>query len=117
MPVDDLRALEEREDVEHVLALRRTESGESGRVAIRFEDAEYLLEHLDHGWDVAAGIERGEATEEAALGRLVDAVREWHATVADATSVARDSGLDDRGLEAMNAELDRELERRGYGHL
>jgi hypothetical protein len=120
VPTADLRALEERDDVEHVIVLLSIETGfgaVSERFAIQFDDVGYLLENFPHGWEVIEEADGEDKTAEELLAALAEAAREWHAEVADMASAASGQHFDEQTIEAMNVELDRELERKGYGHL
>lgn len=120
IPTADLHALEERDKVEHVIVLLSIETGfgtVSERFVNQFDDVGYLLENFPHGWEVIEEIDGESKTEEDLLTALATAAREWHAEVAEMASAASGQNFDEQTVEAMNVELDQELERKGYGHL
>ncbi|GGN25284.1 IS1096 element passenger TnpR family protein [Halarchaeum nitratireducens] len=120
VPTADLRALEDRDDVAHVIVLLSIETGfgtVSERFMIQFDDVGYLLENSPRGWEVIEEVDGGDKTEEALLSALVSAAREWHAEIAEIASAASGQVFDDQTVEAMNVELNQELERTGYSHL
>ncbi|MFB6233988.1 MAG: hypothetical protein ABEH81_13445 [Halopenitus sp.] len=120
VPTADLRALEDRDDVEHVIVLLSIETGfgaVSERFMIQFDDVGYLLENSPQGWEIIEEIDGEDKTEEELLSTLANAAREWHAEIAEIASAASGQFFDDETVEAMNVELDQELERKGYGHL
>ncbi|PSP54893.1 hypothetical protein BRC82_07775 [Halobacteriales archaeon QS_1_67_19] len=120
VPTADLHALEERDDVEHVIVLQSIETGfgaVSERFVIQFDDVGCLLENAPHGWEVIEEVDGEDRTEEELLAALADAARKWHAEIADIASAVSGQHFDEQTVEAMNVELNRELERKGYGHL
>jgi len=120
VPTADLRALEERDGVAHVIVLLSIETGfgaVSERFMIQFDDVGYLLENFPHGWEVIEEVDGEGKTEEELLSALATAAREWHAEVAEMASAASGQHFDEGTVEAMNIELNQELERKGYGHL
>ncbi|GAA0291502.1 IS1096 element passenger TnpR family protein [Halarchaeum salinum] len=120
VPTADLRALEDRDDVAHVIVLLSIETGfgaVSERFMIQFDDVGYLLENSPRGWEVIEEVDGGDKTEEALLSALVSAAREWHAEIAEIASAASGQVFDDQTVEAMNVELNQGLERTGYSHL
>ncbi|GAD53441.1 hypothetical protein MBEHAL_2201 [Halarchaeum acidiphilum MH1-52-1] len=84
---------------------------------IQFDDVGYLLENSPRGWEVIEEVDGGDKTEEALLSALASAAREWHAEIAEIASAASGQFFDDQTVEAMNVELNQELERTGYSHL
>ncbi|MFC7165387.1 hypothetical protein [Halospeciosus flavus] len=120
IPTADLRALEERDDVAHVIVLLSIETGfgaVSERFMIQFDDVGYLLENSPQGWEIIEEVDGEDKTEEELLSALASAAREWHAEIAEIASAASGQVFDDETVEAMNIELNQELERKGYGHL
>ncbi|GAA0291455.1 IS1096 element passenger TnpR family protein [Halarchaeum salinum] len=120
VPTADLRALEDRDDVAHVIVLLSIETGfgaVSERFMIQFDDVGYLLENSPRGWEVIEEVDGGDKTEEALLSALASAAREWHAEIAEIASAASGQVFDDQTVEAMNVELNQGLERTGYSHL
>lgn len=120
VPVADLRELEERDDIVHVIPLLSLETGFGTvceRFAIQFEDTGYVLENFQPGWQVVEEVEGADKTEEELLAALSDAVREWHAEIAEISGAMTGQHFDEETVEAMHVELEMELERKGYGHL
>lgn len=120
VPVADLRALEEREDVVYVIILLSLETGfgaVSERFLIQCEDAGYILENLKPGWQVVKRVDGEGKTEEELLAALAAAARDWHAEIAELSGAMTDQHFDEETVEAMHIELEAELERKGYGHL
>jgi len=120
VPVADLRALEDRDDVVHVLVLLSLETGFGAvceRFAIQFEDRGYVLENSQPGWQVVADVDGSDETEAELLAALASAARDWHAEIADISGAMTGQRFDEETVEAMHVELDAELERKGYGHL
>lgn len=120
VPLPALRALEEREDVVHVVSLLSLDS-RAGPVCERFliqlDDAGYLLENFQPGWQVVEQIEGTDRSEAALLAALTAAARDWHAEIAEISGAMTGQHFDEETVEAMNVELEAELERKGYGHL
>ena len=120
VPVADLRELEKRDDIVHVIPLLSLETGFGAvceRFAIQFEDWGYVLENFQPGWQVVEEIDGIDETEEELLAALADAVREWHAEIAEISGAMTGQHFDEETVEAMHVELEAELERIGYGHL
>lgn len=120
VPVADLRELEERDDVVHVIILLSLETG-FGRVCerfmIQFEDTGYVLENFHPGWQVVDQVDGEDRTEEELLANLAAAARNWHAEIAEMSGAMTGQHFDEETVEAMHMELDAELEQKGYGHL
>lgn len=89
----------------------------SERFVIQFDDVGYLLENFPHGWVVIEEVDGQDKTEEELLGALASAAREWHAEIAEMASAPPGQYFGEQRVEALNVELDQELERREYGHL
>jgi hypothetical protein len=120
VPVGDLRALEDRDDVVHVVILLSLETGfgaVSERFMIQFEDAGYILENFQPGWQIVEEIDGEDKTEEELLAALASAARDWHAEIAEFSGAMTGQHFGEETVEAMHVELDAELERKGYGHL
>jgi hypothetical protein len=120
VPTKDLRALEERGDIEHVIPLLSLETGfgpVSERFMIQYEDAGYVLENFKPGWDVVDEVDGTGKSEEELLADLADAARDWHAEIAEMSGAMTGQHFDEQTIEAMHVELEAELERKGYGHL
>ena len=120
VPVADLRALEERDDVVHVIILLSLETGfgaVSERFVIQLDDAGYILENFQPGWQIVEEADRGDKTEEELLAVLASAARDWHAEIAELSGAMTGQHFDEETVEAMNVELEAELERKGYEHL
>ncbi|MFC7142845.1 hypothetical protein ACFQMA_23825 [Halosimplex aquaticum] len=120
VPVADLRELEKRDDIVHVIPLLSLETGFGAvceRFAIQFEDTGYVLENFQPGWQVVEEVDGVDKTEEELLAALVDAVREWHAEIAEISGAMTGQHFGEETVEAMHVELEAELERKGYGHL
>jgi len=120
VPVADLRELEKRNDVVLVIPLLSLETGFGAvceRFAIQFEERGYVLENFQPGWQVVEEVDGADKTEEELLAALADAVREWHAEIADISGAMTGQYFDEETVKAMHVELEAELERRGYGHL
>lgn len=120
VPTADLRALEDRDDVVHVVILLSLETGfgaVSERFMIQFEDVGYVLENFQPGWQVVERVDGDGKTEAELLGELASAAREWHAEIVEISGAMTGQHFDEETVEAMNVELDAELDRKGYGHL
>jgi hypothetical protein len=120
VPVADLRALEERKGIVHVLPLLSIETGFGAvceRFAIQFEETGYVLENFQPGWQIVEEIDGANKTEEELLAALADAVREWHAEIAEMSGAMTGQHFGEETVDAMHVELEAELERKGYGHL
>ncbi len=120
VPVADLRELEKRDDVVHVIPLLSIETGFGAvceRFAIQFEERGYVLENFQPGWQVVEEIDGADKTEKELLAALADAVREWHAEIAEISGAMTEQHFGEETVEAMHVELEAELERKGYGHL
>jgi len=120
VPVVDLRELEKRNDIVHVIPLLSLETGFGAvceRFAIQFEDRGYVLENFQPGWQVVEEVDGADKTERELLAALADAVREWHAEIAEISGAMTGQHFDEETVEAMHVELEAELERIGYGHL
>ncbi len=120
VPVADLRELEKRDDIVHVIPLLSLETGFGAvceRFAIQFEERGYVLENFQPGWQVVEEVDGADKTEEELLAALADAVREWHAEIAEISGAMTGQHFDEETVEAMHVELEAELERKGYGHL
>jgi hypothetical protein len=120
VPTADLRDLETRDDVVHVIPLLSIETGFGTvceRFLIQYEDAGYVLENFKPGWQVVDEVPGEEKSEEELLGALADAAREWHAEIAEMSSAMTGQQFDERTVEAMHVELEAELERKGFDDL
>jgi len=120
VPVADLRELEKRDGIVHVIPLLSLETGFGAvceRFAIQFEERGYVLENFQPGWQVVEEVDGIDKTEEELLSALADAVREWHAEIAEISGAMTGQHFDEETVEAMHVELEAELERIGYGHL
>ncbi|WP_123622732.1 hypothetical protein [Halorubrum sp. CSM-61] len=120
VPVADLRELEKRDDVVHVIPLLSLETGFGAvceRFAIQFEERGYVLENFQPGWQVVEEVDGADKPEEELLAALADAVREWHAEIAEISGAMTGQHFGEETVEAMHVELKAELERKGYGHL
>ncbi|MFD1571311.1 plasmid pRiA4b ORF-3 family protein [Halorubrum laminariae] len=120
VPVADLRELEEYEDIVHVIPLLSIETGFGAvceRFAIQFEETGYVLENFQPGWQIVEEVDGANKTEEELLAALADAVREWHAEIAEMSGAMTGQHFGEETVEAMHVELEAELERKGYGHL
>ena len=120
VPVADLRELEKCNNVVHVIPLLSLKTGFGAvceRFAIQFEERGYVLENFQPGWQVVEEVDGADKTEEELLAALADAVREWHAEIAEISGAMTGQHFDEETVEAMHVELEAELERRGYGHL
>ncbi|EMA24861.1 IS1096 element passenger TnpR family protein [Haloarcula marismortui] len=120
VPVADLRELEEHEDIVHVLPLLSIETGFGAvcqRFAIQFKETGYVLENFQPGWQIVEEVDGANKTEEELLAALADAVREWHAEIADISGAMTGQHFGEETVEAMHVELEAELDRKGYGHL
>jgi hypothetical protein len=118
--VSDLRELERRDDVAHVLILLPIETDEGllcERFGIQFDDQAYLLEKFPYGWEVMHRIEGPNRSERELLTALADGIRDWHDEIAAMAGQASGRALDARSLNEMNAQLEAELERKGYTEL
>jgi hypothetical protein len=120
VPVADLRELEERDDVVHVVVLLSIETG-FGRVCerfmIQFENAGYVLENFHPGWEIVESVDGDGKTEDDLLADLAATARDWHAEIADISAAMTGQHFDEETVEAMHVELESELERKGYDHL
>lgn len=120
VPVADLRELEEYEDIVHVLPLLSIETGFGAvceRFAIQFEETGYVLENFQPGWQIVEEVDGANKTEEELLAALADAVRAWHAEIAEMSRAMTGQHFGEETVDAMHVELEAELERKGYGHL
>jgi len=120
VPVADLRDLEEREEIVHVIPLLSIETGFGAvceRFVIQFEETGYVLENFQPGWQIVEEVDGANKTEEELLATLADAVREWHAEIAEFSGAVTGQHFDEETVDAMHVELEAELERKGYGHL
>lgn len=120
VPVADLRELEGRDGVVHIIPLLSLETGFGAvceRFMIQFKDAGYILENFQPGWQVVEEVDGTDKTEEELLAELAEAARDWHAEIAEISGAMTGQYFDEETVEAMNVELDAELERKGYGHL
>ncbi|WP_123538415.1 IS1096 element passenger TnpR family protein [Halosimplex salinum] len=120
VPVADLRELEKRDDIVHVIPLLSIETGFGAvceRFAIQFEERGYVLENFQPGWQVVEEVDGVDKTEKELLAALADAVREWHAEIAEISGAMTGQHFGEETVEAMHVELEAELERKGYGHL
>jgi len=67
IPVADLRELEERDRVVHVIPLLSLETGFGAvceRFAIQFEDTGYVIENFQPGWQIVEEVDGVDKTEE-----------------------------------------------------
>lgn len=120
VPTADLRELEQRDSIAHVVPLLSLQTGfgaVSERFMIQFEDAGYVLENYKLGWEVVEEVSGEGKTEEELLGDLASAARDWHAEIAEMSSAMTGQYFDEGAVEAMHVELETELERKGYAHL
>ena len=120
VPVADLRALEEHDDVVHVLPLLSIETGFGAvceRFAIQFKETGYVLENFQPRWQIVEEVDGANKTEEELLAALADAVREWHAEIAEISGAMTGQHFGEETVDAMHVELEAELERKGYGNL
>ena len=120
VPVAILRELEEREGIVHVIPLLSIETGFGAvceRFAIQFEETGYVLENFQPGWQIVEEVDGANKTEEELLAALADAVREWHAEIAEMSGAMTGQHFGEETVEAMHVELEAELERKGDGHL
>jgi len=120
VPTKDLRGLEDRDEIVHVIPLLSVETGfgpVSERFMIQYADTGYVLENFKPGWDVVAEVDGENKSEEELLADLADAAREWHAEIAEISGAATGQHFDEQTVEAMHVELEAELDRKGYGHL
>lgn len=109
VPVADLRELEKRDDVVHVIPLLSLETGFGAvyeRFAIQFEDTGYVLENFQPGWQVVEEVDGADKTEEKLLAALADAAREWHAEIAEISGAMTGQHFDEETVEAMHVELE-----------
>jgi len=70
IPVADLRELEERDRVVHVIPLLSLETGFGAvceRFAIQFEDTGYVIENFQPGWQIVEEVDGVDKTEEELL--------------------------------------------------
>jgi hypothetical protein len=120
VPLGDLRDLEDRDEVVHVISLLSLET-DSGAVCercmIQLEDAGYVLENMQPGWQVVGFVDGTDKSEAELLGALVQLARDWHADIAELSGAVTGQHVDEDTVEAMHVELEAELERIGYGHL
>ncbi len=120
VPVADFRELGERESIVHVMPLLSLGSGFGAvceRFAIQYEDTGYGFENFQPGWQTVEEVDGANQTEEELLEALADAVRDWHAEIAEISSAMSGQHVDEETVEAMHVELKAEVERKGYGHL
>ena len=120
VPVADLRELEEHEDIVHVIPLLSIETGFGAvceRFAIQFKETGYVLENFQPGWQIVEEVDGANKPEEELLAALADAVREWHAEIAEISGAMTGQHFGEETVKAMHVELEAELERKGYGHL
>ena len=120
VPVADLRELEEYEDIVHVLPLLSIETGFGAvceRFAIQFKETGYVLENFQPGWQIVEEVDGANKTEEELLAALADAVRAWHAEIAEMSGAMTGQHFGEETVDAMHVELEAELERKGYVHL
>lgn len=120
VPTADLRDLETRDDVVHVIPLLSIETGFGTvceRFLIQYEDAGYVLENFKPGWQVVDEVPGEGKSEAELLGALADAAREWHAEIVEMSGAMTGQHFDQRTVEAMHVELEAELERKGFGDL
>jgi hypothetical protein len=121
VPVHELRALEERDNVVHVVILLPIETGfgvVSERFMIQYVDAGYILENIpEQGWEVIEQIDGMDKSETELLAALASEARDWHAEIADIAAMASGQRFDEAGIEAMNATLNQELRQKGYSDL
>jgi len=67
VPVADLRELEERDRVVHVIPLLSLETGFGAvceRFPIQFEDTGYVIENFQPGWQIVEEVDGVDKTEE-----------------------------------------------------
>lgn len=120
VPVADLRALEERDEVVHIVILLSIETGfgaVSERFMIQLEDTGYVLENFKPGWQIVEEIGGEDKTEEELLAALASAARDWHAEIAEISGAMTGQHFGEKTVKAMHVELEAELERKGYRHL
>lgn len=120
VPVGDLRALEDHDEIIHVVVLLSLETGfgaVSERFMIQFEDTGYILENFQPGWQIVEEIDGKDKTEEELLAALASAARDWHTEIAELSGAMTGQHFGEETVEAMHVELEAELERKGYGHL
>jgi hypothetical protein len=120
VPVADLRALEERDEVVHIIILLSIKTGfgaVSERFMIQLEDDGFLLENFHPGWQIVEEVDGEDKTDEELLAALASAARDWHAEITEISGAMTGQHFDEKTVEAMNVELEAELERKGYGHL
>jgi len=120
VPVDELEAAEDRDDVDHVISLLTVETEStpvSERFLIQYTDVGYLLEHYPDGWQIVEQVDGTNKTEAELLGELAATTREYHANIVALASATLDDQVDDEAVEAMNVELQQALDARGYGQL
>ena len=120
VPVADLRALEEHDEVVHVIILLSLETGfgaVSERFMIQLEDVGYVVENFQPGWQIVEEVDGKDKAEEELLAALASAARGWHAEIAEISGAMTGQHFDEETVEAMHVELEAELERKGYGHL
>ncbi len=116
----DLEAIEAHDAVECVINLLTVETDAgmaSERFVIQYDDVGYLLELYPEGWEIVEQIEATDNTNSELLEELVSRVRTYHTKLAELAAAALGEKFDDETVKAMNAELNRELEARGLGHL
>lgn len=121
VPIHELRALEERDEVVHIIILLPIETGfgaVSERFMIQYVDAGYILENIpEQGWEVIEQIDGGDKSETELLAALASEARNWHAEIADIAAAASGLRFDEAGIEAMNTTLNQELRQKGYTDL
>lgn len=115
----ELHALEDRGGVVHVIVILSIETARGRtveRFAIQLDDVGYLLELYPDGWEVVDEVEGDGQSEAELLAKLAELVRCYHAEIAELVGTLSDRPFDDETVEAMNVELDAELERLGVDH-
>jgi hypothetical protein len=109
VPVADLRALEERDEVVHIIILLSIETGfgaVSERFMIQLEDDGFLLENFHPGWQIVEEVDGEDKTEEELLAALASAARDWHAEITEISGAMTGQHFDEKTVEAMNVELE-----------
>jgi hypothetical protein len=121
VPIHELRALEERDRVEHVVILLPIETGfgaVSERFIIQYVDEGYILENIpEQGWEVIEWVDGGDKSETELLAALASEARDWHTEIANIAAAASGRTFNEASIEAMNATLNQELQQKGYGNL
>ena len=84
---------------------------------IQLEDDGFLLENFHPGWQIVEEVDGEDKTDEELLAALASAARDWHAEITEISGAMTGQHFDEKTVEAMNVELEAELERKGYGHL